>query len=285
MKHKISELAKLLDVSTNTIRRYEKNGYCEAVKDDKSGYKYYDDDSVFDVINVKLLRKYGFSHEEIDVMNDYDLDENIQCFEEKMKELDEKLAYYSYVRHRMKDDIVLMKKIQIQKCVYERDCVELIYVLYNDGEKLLMEPERLQKVKEFMYGAPEVQRIYILSKEDFDNNRLVLKRGWSIKDVNMEKYHMAENNYTVRYKSHRSVMQIVKVPLKISELETFSSGEIKNMLLKNHLEYINNNNLVVAGDIISIVITKVKEDGKEVVYLLVSIPVDELSGGGTRNED
>lgn len=37
MKYKISELAKLLDVSTNTIRRYEKKGYFEAVPDDKSG--------------------------------------------------------------------------------------------------------------------------------------------------------------------------------------------------------------------------------------------------------
>ncbi len=285
MKYKISELAKLLDVSTNTIRRYEKKGYFEAVPDDKSGYKYYEDDSVFNVINAKLLRKYGFSHEEIDIINDYNLDENIHCFEEKMKELDEKLAYYTYVRHRMKDDLVLMRKIQSRKEVYEAECTEMVYVLYSDGKKLLMEPERLQKIKEFLYDSPEVQRVYFISKEDFDNNTLILKRGWAIKDMHMEKYHMTESDYTVRYKAHRSVMQIVKVPLKTSEFETFSNDEIKNMLLKEHLEYINNNNLEIAGDIIAVVITKVKEEGKEVVYFLVSIPVDKCSGGGTDNEN
>lgn len=285
MKYKISELAKLLDVSTNTIRRYEKKGYFEAVKSDKSGYSYFDDDSVFDVINVKLLRKYGFSHEEIDIMNDYNLDESIYCFEEKIRELDEKLAYYTNLRHRMNDDLVLMRRIKDKKEIYDMDCVEMIYVLYNDGEKLLMESERLQKIKELLYHSPEVHRIYILSKEDIDNNKFVLKRGLAVKTKHMEKYHITESDYTVRYKSHRSVMHIVKLPLKACEFEVFSNDEIKNMLLKEQLEYISSNNLELAGDIIAVVITKVKEEGKEVVYFLVSIPVDNCSRRSTDNKD
>lgn len=47
MKYKISELAKLLGVSTNTVRRYEDMGYISAVRDEKSGYRYYNDDDIF----------------------------------------------------------------------------------------------------------------------------------------------------------------------------------------------------------------------------------------------
>ena len=36
MKYKISELAKLLGVSTNTVRRYEDMGYISAVRDEKA---------------------------------------------------------------------------------------------------------------------------------------------------------------------------------------------------------------------------------------------------------
>ena len=38
MRYKISDLAKLLDVSTNTVRRYEDMGYISAVRDENSGY-------------------------------------------------------------------------------------------------------------------------------------------------------------------------------------------------------------------------------------------------------
>ena len=37
MRYKISDLAKLLDVSTNTVRRYEDMGYISAVRDENSG--------------------------------------------------------------------------------------------------------------------------------------------------------------------------------------------------------------------------------------------------------
>ena len=36
MRYKISDLAKLLGVSTNTVRRYEDMGYISAVRDENS---------------------------------------------------------------------------------------------------------------------------------------------------------------------------------------------------------------------------------------------------------
>lgn len=108
MKYKIGELAKLLNISTNTVRRYEQNGYIQAVRDANSGYRYHDDDGVFGITNAKLLRKYGFTHEEL---------------------------------HGMQQAAVFQE-------VYEKDCVEQVYVLYKQGGKLLQEPERLEKVQE-----------------------------------------------------------------------------------------------------------------------------------------
>ena len=65
MKYKIGELAKLLNISTNTVRRYENQGYINAVRNEDSGYRYYDEDGVFDITNIRLLRKYGFPHEKL----------------------------------------------------------------------------------------------------------------------------------------------------------------------------------------------------------------------------
>ena len=56
MKYKIGELAKLLNISTNTVRRYENQGYIHAVRNADSGYRYYDADGVF-AIPIILYRK------------------------------------------------------------------------------------------------------------------------------------------------------------------------------------------------------------------------------------
>ena len=110
MKYKIGELAKLLNISTNTVRRYENQGYIHAVRNEDSGYRYYDEDGVFDITNIRLLRKYGFPHEKLLEMQSYTIQEEIAAYQERMQQMDKEIAYMTYVRHRIKDDVLLMQK-------------------------------------------------------------------------------------------------------------------------------------------------------------------------------
>ena len=142
--------AKLLDVSTNTVRRYEDMGYISAVRDENSGYRYYDDDGIFGVLNVKMHVKYGFSHEQIAKMQHFSLEQSIEAYKERMDEMDRQIAYMTYLRHQLKDDYVLMNKAAVNSDIYEKNSLDLRYVLYKYGEKLLQEPERLLQVKEFL---------------------------------------------------------------------------------------------------------------------------------------
>ena len=274
MKYKISDLARLLDVSTNTVRRYEEQGYIQSDRDVNSGYRYYNDDSIFGIIRAKLLRKYGFKHEELHGMEQYDIYQKIAAYEKRMSDMDEQIAYMTYLRHRIKDDCVLMKKAAKQENLYEKDCVEQIYVLYKEGTKLLLEPERLQKIHEFLYDYPEVQQIYIIPKSELDKGNFLLCSGWAVKAVHMELYSMTENEYTSRYTKKRSVMGISKIPASLERMWEYSGEELKNLMMGKHLKYIQENNMRIAGDIIGIVITKAVEDGKDMIYLLMSIPIE-----------
>lgn len=120
MRYKISDLAKLLDVSTNTVRRYEDMGYISAVRDENSGYRYYDDDGIFGVLNAKMHVKYGFSHEQIAKMQHFSLEQSIEAYKERMDEMDRQIAYMTYLRHRLKDDYVLMNKAAVNSDIYEK---------------------------------------------------------------------------------------------------------------------------------------------------------------------
>lgn len=276
MRYKIGELAKLLNISTNTVRRYEDKGYIQSVRDENSGYRYYNDDGIFGINNAKLLRKYGFTHEELHEMQKYDINQTLEAYERRMQKMEEEIEYLTYVRHRMKDDYLLMQKAATYYEVYEKECVEQIYVLYKEGGKLLQEPERLCKVQEFLYKSPEVQHIYIVPKEDLENGRFTLCCGWSIKDMHMEKYHMTENKYTKRYQRSPSVMGVSKIPATLEELSGYPEGKLKNLLIGKHLQYMEQHKLQIAGDILGIVITRAVENGNEMLYLLMSIPVVQI---------
>ena len=277
MKYKISELSNLLNVSTNTVRRYEQMGYITSSRTQDSNYRYYSEDDITKFMNARLLRKYGFTHTEISKMKSYDMPELIASNENRMEKMDEQIAYLSNLRHRLKDDIVLMKKVDVFKQPgYIKDCVPLSYVLYQRGEKLLKESKRIMTVQDYLYLSPEVQRIYLIRKEDAENDNIVLNMGWAIKIVDLDRYNIKENEYTERYDKRKSLLTLAKLPVNTDKINKCNNEQLKDMLLKEPLKYMNEHNLKIDGDIIGIVITIVIEDDEEMQYLLISIPIAEM---------
>jgi DNA-binding transcriptional MerR regulator len=129
MRYKISDLAQLLNVSTNTVRRYEQMGYIHAQRDESNGYRYYSEEDIFRFINARLMRKYGFTHDDLAQMKCFDITKTMEAYEKRMEKMDEEIAYMTYVRHRIKDDALLMKKYISINSVYEKWNVPMFYVL------------------------------------------------------------------------------------------------------------------------------------------------------------
>jgi DNA-binding transcriptional MerR regulator len=274
MKYKISELSNLLNVSTNTVRRYEKMGYITSKKSENSNYRYYSEDDITKFMNVRLLRKYGFTHIEISNMKSGELSDLISAYESRMEKMDEQIKYLSSLRHRLKDDLVLMNKIDVFKQPgYIKDCVALSYVLYQSGDKLLKESKRILTVQDYLYLSPEVQRIYLIRKEDVENDNIILNVGWAIKLTHLDKYKIKENEYTERYEKRKSLFSLAKLPVDTEKINKSDNNELKEILLKEPFKYMQEHNLKIDGDIIGIVINVVIEDNQELQYVLVSIPI------------
>lgn len=273
MKYKISDLAKLLDVSTNTVRRYEEMGYIHSVRDDNSGYRYYDDDALFGILNARLMRKYEFTHEELDEMLHYNLTETIGAYEQKMEEIDSKIAYMKDVRHRMKDDLLLMRKAEAGCELYEKVSVEQVYILFKQNHKIAGEKGRLKKVQEFLYDCPEIQRIYIVRKETLHKGGFEMIPGIAVKKRDMERCNMTENEFTENYPAKMSVMGMVTMTTSLGD-ETYEPHQLKELIIGKHLDYIEEHNLNITDDIIVIIISRAIENDKEVMHLLVSVPVE-----------
>ncbi|MBR1737871.1 MAG: MerR family transcriptional regulator [Firmicutes bacterium] len=69
MKYKINELSKILGVTSTTLRRYENNKYIVPERGD-SDYRWYTNNDISRVAQIRLFRKCGFSHQDIMSMLD-----------------------------------------------------------------------------------------------------------------------------------------------------------------------------------------------------------------------
>lgn len=276
MKLKVGNLSKLLNVSTNTVRRYENLGYISSHRSEENGYRYFNEADIIKFINARHMRKIGFSHPDISKIFTYGIDDLRGKFNERLSEIDQQIEYLTNLRHCLKDDIGMMDKIDIyEKQDYIRDCVPLYYVLYQDGENLLMEDKRLSKVWDFLYKSPEVHHIFIIKKEDVESEDIILKKGWAIKIADLDKYKIEKNNYVELYEKKKSLLRLAKLPVKNDNVNSTHSSYLKDILLNESMQYLNDHNLKLDGDIIGISIAIVIENNIEMQYVLVSLPIAE----------
>lgn len=108
MKYRISEIARLFGVSTETIRYYEKVGLIKGVRDRDNNYRYYDNWDIFDLGNYITYKNFNFTFEETKkVLNSANSDALCGMLDSKIGELNEKIArekiLLEWMRLRLQD--------------------------------------------------------------------------------------------------------------------------------------------------------------------------------------
>ena len=276
MNYKVSDLSKILDISSNTVRRYEGMGYLSPDRMDANGYRVYGAEDVTKMIIINHYRKIGFSHAEIAEIFKSGYHEKISMYEGRLEAIDKELEYLTGIRHMLKDDLLLMKKIEAaEEDFYRRDCVPMNYVLYSEDGVLLKEEGRLDTIQEFFYNASELRYIYIFKKEEIEKGILNCNEGIAVKEVHMERFGLARNEFTCAYEKKPSIMKIAKLPLNFSELGDAEKQRLFEEIFGDVPEFMKENNCEMAGDVIGIKISMSIEENKEEQYVLVSIPLEQ----------
>lgn len=273
MNYKVSDLSKILDISSNTVRRYEGMGYLSPDRMDANGYRVYGAGDVTKMIIINHYRKIGFSHAEIAKIFKGSYHEKIELYEERLAAMDKELELLTGLRHMLKDDLALMKKIEaVKDGFYQRDCVPMNYVLYSENGELLKEDGRLDTIQEYFYNAAELRYIYIFKKEEIECSVLACNEGIAVKDVHMERFGLALNEYTSVYEKKNSIMKIAKLPLNFAECEPAEKEQLFHEIFDDVLAYLKENGYSIAGDVIGIKISMSLEEENEEQYVLIGIP-------------
>ena len=192
MKYKINKLAKILGVTPNTIRRYEQMGYIVPERD-ISGYRWYDSGDVPKVAMIRLLRKTGFTHQDIEMFLGNSRSEIKNISKNRLDLIDEEMRRLKYLRHWLKDNIELIETFEsIGDGFVTRENRKTRYIVFSEGDDLLSEEERLKPLHNLMYNVEEVQLITVYKKDDIRNDVIKPHYALAIKEKDIERLNIPE---------------------------------------------------------------------------------------------
>lgn len=276
MRYLTSDLAKLLGVTTNTIRRYENSGFLNP-KRDTSNYRWYEHYDISKTAMVRLYIKCGFSHEEIRSIIGNDSQSIRNICTERLQNIDNQIERLKRLRHWLKDNIQLMDRAQeLKDSFYIMDCTALRYVVFSIGDEILNERGRLDTIKYFMYEAPEVKLMNIFKLDDLEKGSFIPYTAWTIKEVDVEKFNMRDivntNKYIEFYPSLKSLFGTIEISAQ-DVYDDKKTNQIRKEYLKKVKKYIDENNYRISGDMLEVLVNGLGNT----VSILVCLPIAPIS--------
>lgn len=150
-RYSISEISKLSNISTYTLRYYDKIGLCKpAYRDESNKYRYYSQEQVSKLYMIERFKSLNFSYDEIKALNEASNVQSLEkTFEKKQKhiqnkiekltninrEYDKLLSVIKASKKRTKELIVNFTYIPLRKCYFLsmnfpvnslNDCIKII---------------------------------------------------------------------------------------------------------------------------------------------------------------
>lgn len=276
MEYTTKDLSRILDVSTNTIRRFEGMGYLSSDRNEQNNYRKFTHSDVEKLMYVAKYRKVGFGHDDIGEILQGDLESAIERFQQKKDEIDAQIAHYQAVSHMLKDDIMLMKRVEeYGSDVIELECSPMHYVLYQKRGVLCEDKAQSKALHKFMSTCPEFEYIYLFEQKDMEAGKLVYSEGVAANQKFTSKYNVDVSSPVESYERRPCILQFMRLPLYVKPEEYGSAQEMHQQLFGAFYDYMDKHDLVQAGDALGLKLGFAKEDDREWQYVLMHMPVEK----------
>ncbi|MGM9985788.1 MAG: MerR family transcriptional regulator [Bacillaceae bacterium] len=113
MKLKIGEMSTLFQVSTDTLRYYDKEGILCPKKDEQSGYRYYEPIHIEQLYYIVFLRSLGASIQEINyLLHNRTLKNMKKLLEERKKHLQEEIERLQQLEKKVNNHLHVINKVE-----------------------------------------------------------------------------------------------------------------------------------------------------------------------------
>lgn len=182
MRYKIGDVAKILGISPDLLRYYEKKGVVKPVKDQANDYRYYEPWDINFLIDCLWYKNFGFGIEQVaQIVSRSGYDDILSMMEDKETELEATIRRQEMLLRRSKEHLqeIARARTLLGKCdlVYSPEIVRYLnrynFIYDNSRELQTLSHQWLQYM-------PFTHRCFEIGQEDLENKTDNYAWGFSL---------------------------------------------------------------------------------------------------------
>lgn len=157
MKYKIGTVARLLGVSPETLRLYERNGILHSDRGEgENGYRYYSRLDITALTRARAYHQYGFSLKETEsLINTDDVDYVLQEYQLRAEALEKEILRKQKILGYLKRISTLLEQLPAELWKIRPETRPGIYRLeFMKGEELILKQEQMDLFPQWVGLAP-----------------------------------------------------------------------------------------------------------------------------------
>lgn len=268
MYYQAKDICKLLDISPETLRYYEKTGVISPKINEKNNYRYYDAWDINYLFEYIFYRKMDYGSKEVlNFIHHASLQQQIEKLNEKQDYYQKQIDYYQVLLDNGQRLLNSISHIEdhlnkIDLCY----CPSYYYLTYRDNYEFKQE-ELLQKTTlDWLKVYPFVENIVFIPK-DTVLNRTENKYSWSlgIKESSFPLTGLKENDVIKLLPSMQCVRTLV---------DAGDHGMFHYRLLDNVMKFIEEHHFKVAGNPFGFLLTRTNDETGYHRYIEFYVPIE-----------
>lgn len=270
MRYKIGDVARILGISTDLLRYYEKKGVVHPEKDAHNDYRYYEPWDINFLMDCLWFKNFGFGIEEIaHMVTDRDFNELADCLEAKEWEMEQSLRRQQLLLERMKVHRaeMLRGKELLGRCDVTQSPEILRYLnrhnfVYDD------DPALAKLTQEWLRYFPFIRRCFEIRQSDLPGGEGEGNFSWglALDPAYAEEFGVLCDPPVERLPARKCLHSVFKSTGK----DAFSPGHLQYLM-----DYAAENGLTVCGNAYGNLLCSVSEPGGQSGWFEVWVPVKE----------
>ncbi len=271
MKYKIGDVAKILGISPDLLRYYEKKGVVSPVKDQSNAYRYYEPWDINFLMDCLWYKNFGFGIDQVArIVAKSDYWDILAMMEEKDQEIESSIHRQELLLRRIRQHL---REIRRAKDILEQCdlCYSPEIVRYLNRYNFIYDnSEELQDLShQWLQYMPLTHRCFEIGQEDLEHKTDNYAWGFSL---SMD--YVRELNVPVA----PPVVHLASVPSIHSVFTSSGKTAFSPKHLKFMMDYADEHGLTVAGNAQGNLICSVLEDDKLTGYFEVWLPIELKEG-------
>ena len=168
MKYKIGDVSKILGISPDLVRYYEKKGVVTPTKNKNNDYRYYETRDTNFLIDCLFYKNFGFSIEETsELVRNCSMDEISRRFDSNEQQLEESIRHNQLLLRRSQEYRAAVARIpdHLGKCSFSNRPAS-IYSIKRHNQVYYTDPTMRAVTQQWLKYLPFSKRSFIVPKDE-----------------------------------------------------------------------------------------------------------------------